>query len=336
MKGGYYLPKGRQRYRVWINHQGKKLQINKDRNGKPFYHPNQCEDFLEEIAVEIRRGRFDPSMWGKDKPNLFEKAWIIYSMKNPCKPGTDYNREMICKYYLLPYFKGKFISEITKLMIDDWWVNLPDKKPSYKRLIRAVLRAFLNYPSVKDCLSKEITMPKVKVPRRDQPWLSREEQERVLNCLGREKDIIRFMVLYGCRSSEACNLKKADIDFEKKLITLRNRKNQMDNTLPLLPEAEAIIKGPRKIESLEYVFCDSKGEKFDRCVLYGAWKKANRLSGVKMVSLKNGTRHSLASQLSNRGGSLSDIARILGNTERVVDENYRRINVQRIEEVLGR
>lgn len=334
MKGGYYLPKGRQRYRVWVNYQGKKLQINKDRNGKPFYHPNQCEDFLEEVAIEIRRGRFDPSMWGKNKPNLFERAWITYSTNNPCKEGTDQNREMICKYYLLPYFKGKFLSEITELSINEWWANLPDRKPSYKRLIRARLRAFLNYN--KKSLPEEIIMPKIKVPRRDQPWLSREEQEKVLNHLGKEKDIIRFMTIYGCRSSEACNLKKSDIDFEKKLITLRDRKNEVDNTLPLLPEAEAIIKAPKKVENLEYVFCDSKGEKFNRYDVYGAWTKANRLSGVKRVSLKNGTRHSLASQLSNRGTSLSDIARILGNTERVVDENYRRVNIQRIEEVLGR
>ena len=144
---------------------------------------------------------------------------------------------------------------------------------------------------------------------------------------------------YGCRPSEACNLRKADIDWQVGTITFKDRKNAEDNLLPILPQIREVLTAPRKVESMEYAFCTSSGGKVNPQGISNAWLYANRKAskkyGVKIVPLKNGTRHSLASQLRNRGVSLSDIARILGNTEAIVERNYGRVSVSRVAEVMA-
>ncbi len=94
-----------------------------------------------------------------------------------------------------------------------------------------------------------------------------------------------------------------------------------------------------KVSNLIYVFSNKNGRPYFRQGLYNIWKKANRKAhskyGIKIISLKNATRHSLASQLANKGKSLAVIARILGNSEHVVEENYRSISVDTVAQEMG-
>ncbi len=183
-------------------------------------------------------------------------------------------------------------------------------------------------------------IPSVTVPRKAAPWLSKEDQEQVLEFIpSRHQGIIRFIMAYGCRPSEACNLRKGDVDKVQGTIIFRNRKNAEDNILPILPEIEAILNAPRKVEHMIYAFCNSWGSQIRPQYLSAVWFRANGQAsekyGLKRVPLKNGTRHSLASQLRNRGVGLSDIARILGNTEAIVEKSYGRVSVGRVAEVMG-
>jgi len=85
--------------------------------------------------------------------------------------------------------------------------------------------------------------------------------------------------------------------------------------------------------------CRVNGQRYSRQSLYYIWTTANRLAnkkyGVGIVSLKNGTRHSKASQLLNQGIAIPLIARLLGNTPGVVERSYGRYKTDKIEEVLS-
>jgi integrase/recombinase XerD len=139
--------------------------------------------------------------------------------------------------------------------------------------------------------------------------------------------------------SEACNLKKADIDWEKGLICFRDRKNYEDNVLPIVPTVEEALKTPKKINHWELAFCTERGRRYTRQALYATWIKANREAhekyGIRVMALKNATRHSLASRLVEQGESIPTVARILGNRPSVVEKNYARQRASSIKELLA-
>lgn len=105
--------------------------------------------------------------------------------------------------------------------------------------------------------------------------------------------IFQFIRIYGCRPSEACNLKKSDTDLGTGIVTFGERKNDKDNTLEIFDEIKPYLK-PGKVTHCEFVFCTPNGQKYNRRSLYRIWTVANRKANVKAVALKNGTRVSLA------------------------------------------
>jgi len=339
MRGGYWKPKGRETFRVWIPWKGKKIFINKYLDGTPMYHESQAKRVFEKVNGEIDQGSFDPALWGKVGSLIFQKAWSVYMDQCPCGADRADARERIFKDYLLPYFKNMSLADIEEHHINDWFSTLPKSyAPSYIRVIRATWKAFLNFNRITRV--KALEFPKVKVPKKSIEWLTLGDQGKVMEFIPpQHKPIMGFITAYGCRPSEACNLKKTDLDGQKKIVTFRERKNATDNTLKITPEVEELLRPAAKVVNLEYVFCSVTGLKYTRQVVYDIWtaanKKAHKKYGVKIVSLKNGTRHSLASQLLNKGESTAAVARILGNTPSVVERSYGNISVERTEEILN-
>mgnify|MGYP003119696780 FL=1 len=56
------------------------------------------------------------------------------------------------------------------------------------------------------------------------------------------KDLVEFAYLTGARQGEILNLKRADVDFEKKVCTFYKTKNGKDRTIPLPDAAISILK----------------------------------------------------------------------------------------------
>jgi integrase len=181
--------------------------------------------------------------------------------------------------------------------------------------------------------------PMVKVPKKTPSWLSKNEQDKILEFVPpHHQPIIRFLMAYGCRVSEAANLKKVDIDWEKDSITFRERKNDKENTLEIFDEVRPFLKGSGKVTHLDLVFYTVNGMKYSIQVLWQLWNDAsnaaNKKYGTKVIPLKNGTRHSLACQLLECGESTAMVARILGNTPSVIERNYGSISVKAASEAL--
>jgi integrase len=340
MSGGFIKPRGRKYFYVWYPWKGQKIWIRKYLDGSKIFHEGQARRVLEKIRAEVDQGIFDPSSWGKDKALLFQNAWDTYQEHSHVKQLRYKQREMIFQRYLIPFFKEKSIRDIRTIEIHNWFTEISKQglQPSTLRLIKGTFRAFLWFHS--DSLIKIPKFPPISVPKKNKPWLTEEEQERVFEFIPPQHyGILRFIKIYGCRPSEACNLKKPDVDWGKRTIMFRNRKANDENELPIIDEIADILRSPKKIEHLEYIFCTALGLKYRRQKPSDIWRQANLKAhqkyGIKMIALKNATRHSLASQLANRGESLSTIARILGNSEKVVENNYRTINVTRLLPVLG-
>ncbi len=338
MNGGYYRPKDRKTYRVWIPWHGKNIFVNKYLDGTSLYHEAQAQRVLEKIRGEIDAGTFDPAVWGKDKTIFFPNAWRIYQEQSPCGKARHDDRERIYLSFLFPYFKDFNLRELEEHHVRDWFSGLPvGMAPSYRRMVLATLKGFLHFHRV--TRQKVFQYPTVTVPRKVVSWLTTDDQDRVFEFIpDQHKPILTVIRTYGCRPSEACNLKKADIDWEKKVVVFRDRKNSEDNILPIVPVVEEALRAPKAITHWEYAFCTERGRKYTRQALYATWMRANREAarkyGVRVVSLKNATRHSLASQLLEKGETIPMIARILGNSPSVVEQTYARLRVSAVKNIL--
>lgn len=377
MKGGVYFPAGRKHWRVWYPWKGHTLYFSRYLDGSPLYDERQATRVLEKIRGEVDQGSFDPANWGKDKTLLFGNAWKVYQDQATCGEVRKRDRERIYVDYFSTYFEKFYLSDIEEHHVKDWFSKLPEKAPSYKRMIRATLRAFLNFHAV--TRRKMIRFPIVKIPCKSPLWLTVEEQECVFKEIpDHHKGVFRFLLTYGCRPSEACNLRRSDIDWEKWTFILTERKNNQDNSLPILQEVRQYLVGGgeskdgavlKKTDANEsglsvigdaninhharvgynpvdrlpahppiinftYAFSTLRGQKYRRQTLYWIWQQASKRAGVKVIPLKNATRHSKACQLLNQGIDIPAIARILGNSTRVVEQSYGRVSTERVGEVL--
>jgi integrase len=370
MRGGYYLPKGRKTYRVWFPWGGHKFFFSKYLDGTALYHPKQCERLLSRIQSEVDEGIFNPADWGKDKPLLLEKAWETYNERKPCGKARMEARENIFKRFIQPFFKGQPI-KLRQVEIDNWFTEIQKQgyTPSYLRVIVVTFKAFLN--SFSYDLGRVPPFPSVSIPSKIFKWLSEDEQAKVHEFIpGHHLPIFHFLAITGCRPSEACNLKKADIDWRKGVFAFRDTKTRQDNPLPITPAIEKCLvgasraptakpvgldttwnealrserpdqwgerPGPPLISNIHYIFCTVQGRKYRRQTLYGIWTRANLKAhekyGIPMVSNYRGNRHSKAC---NNMGELALISRLLGHSSiKTTERYYARYETEAISKVMG-
>lgn len=356
MKGGHYFPKGRRYGRVWYWFEKKKHWIQHSVYGERLFDKSQCEEVLNCIANEIKNNRHHPEEWGRGNILKFERAWEIFDEQNTAfksESTQDYRRQ-ICRDHLSPYFEKFSLRQIEEEDTRDFFSKLPKDYSPYSLLkIMGVLRTFLNFHRV--TWQKRLRYPKISLPQKSIPRLTQEEQLKVLDLVDDwHKPIVHFCLTYGCRVSEACNLRKADIDWQNRTFTFRERKNKKDHELPILPEIERYLVGgnpgsnntgsvraetlPTKVSNLIYVFCTKWGRKYRRQMVTLVWRLANRKAhdryGVPIVTFKNATRHSLVCQMVNEGKTFEEIGSITGNSPRVLERHYGSMNVKRKLEIL--
>lgn len=331
MKGGIYWPKGRKTYRVWFPWRGKKIFINRYLDGSKLHHEEQARRVLEKIRAEVDQGVFDPANWGKDRSVFGDAAKKRYLQQSEAKEARKKEIERDIEEFILPYMKKNnlAINDIQLRHVQDMCAGISeDYEPSTRRRKMATIRAFFNFHQMK------FIYPKIKIPKKSIEWLTIGEQQKVVQCVPpQHQPIIRFLITYGCRASEACNLRREDVDLEKQVITFKERKNDQDNAVAIPEEAKLILKND-KVTNLEYVFCTATGKKYNHQMLYYIWTRASKKAGVKVMPLKNGTRHSLASQLLEAGESPVAVSRILGNSPGVVMRYYGNISVEKTREIL--
>lgn len=340
MKGGYYFPKGRKTGRVWYWFEKRKHWVQHSVYGERLFDKSQCEEVLNAIANEIKNNRHHPEEWGKGNILKFERAWEIFDEQNTAfksESTQDYRRQ-IYRDHLFPYFEKFSLRQIEEEDNKDFFSKLPKDYSPYSLLkIMGVLRTFLNFHRV--TWVKRLRYPKISLPQKSIPRLNQEDQFRVLEFVeDRHKSIIVFCLAYGCRVSEACNLRKQDINWQDRAFTFRERKNKKDHELPILPHIEGILKERRPVEHFEYVFCTKWGRKYRRQMVTLVWRLANRKAhdryGVPIVTFKNATRHSLVCQMVNEGKTFEEIGSITGNSPRVLERHYGSMNVKRKLEIL--
>lgn len=300
------------------------------------------EDYIKDRDERIKKER-ELAELAKSRPDdiLFDVLLEDYMRfeKSRIKESTYYDMESKVRNRVIPYFKGKRMSDITPKMITDWITEIPYSYKS-KTWIFSWLSSFYKYGNkyydITETIKKADRPRNTEPPKEMEVWTPKEFQTFLAAVKG---DIYHafFLTLYctGMRRGEALALSWEDIDGDeikvRKSYTTKTKEaaykittTKTGSSVRRIP-LPAILK--TELEALEESQRKQYGESFKRSLfIFGgedpaspnaisyAFDRAIEAAGVKRIRVHD-LRHSCASVLLSHGVSIVAVSRQLGHRD---------------------
>ena len=254
------------------------------------------------------------------------------------KPSTRQRVDSALRTQLLPAFGALPLDRIDRAAVHSWFDRYSRTAPGGANRTLDVLRQILNHAVRCGHLAAN---PARGVTRNRRPrptrFLSRAEVERLHAALdahrgrragsGRQQaDVIRLLLLTGCRKAEIVTLRWTEIDGD--VVRLRDSKTGR-RTVWLNEPARAILaRQPRG--GGPYVFLAPDGTPGPRPLELSLWRKVRREAGLADVRLHD-LRHTFASQAVLAGVALPVVARLLGHAGERMTLRYAHVSDRDVE-----
>ena len=253
----------------------------------------------------------------------------VSNRQRPQKTGPLNNQ-------LLPAFGDLPLDKIDRTGVIRWFEGYSATAPGGANSALLVLRQIMNHAVARGHIETNPTRglkrnPRPKLTR----FLSREEIGRLHEVLDRyearwpsskvQADIIRLLLMTGCRKSEVLNLRRREVEGDT--LDLEDSKTGPRQVL-LSPEARAIIEQQPRSGSA-WVFpspVNPARHRFDLSL----WKKVRKLAGIEDVRLHD-LRHTFASQAAMQGIPLPVVARLLGHAQVQMTLRYAHVSDRDVE-----
>ena len=156
----------------------------------------------------------------------------------------------------------------------------------------------------------------------------------------RDLAILLVAARLGLRSSDIAGMRLSDIDFEKKKISVEQKKTKQMIVLPLRDDIENALKdyleNGRPASKTDHVFVKVQppiGDPMQPHTVYSIMARLFRRSGIDTAGRRKGAhslRSSLASNLLSRGISCPEISQVLGHTSYESARYYVRVDLKNL------
>ena len=253
-------------------------------------------------------------------------SWI-----HRCKPRTIRWRDGCLQARLLPTFGFRRLDRITPAMVHRWFDDYSRAAPGGANSCLQVLRHILNHAMACGHITSNPSRSVKPNPRKKLTrFLSREELTRLHGVLDHHEnlgrtsssqrmqiDVIRLLMLTGCRKNEIVRLKKQEV-FGNSLRLADSKTGP--RTVFLNAEARAIIERRMAGDSV-FVFpspLESCRPLNDHLPL---WYAIRREAGIEDVRLHD-IRHTYASHAVMQGTPLPVVAKLLGHSKSTMTLRY--------------
>ena len=256
----------------------------------------------------------------------WRESWV-----HRCKPSTTRWRDRILETRLLPDFGHLRLDHITSGAVTKWFDDYSKTAPSNANLCLQVLRHIFNHAVACEHVASSPARGIRPNPRRKATrFLSREELERLHGVLDRyadargtrsslrlQIDIIRLLILTGCRKNEIIRLRRDEVVGNQ--IRLHDSKTG-PRIVFLSAEARSILEQRLK-GSQEYLFPSSRDGSRPIHDNLSLWYRVRKEAGLDDVRLHD-LRHTYASQAVMQGTPLPVVARLLGHRQTTMTLRY--------------
>ena len=296
----------------------KPFKVTGREKGVPFKDGIEAWIYLKEVQAAIADKSFVPWNYrGKvDSITLFGNFFEKYK-----------DRYRTYQRHFLPLW-DKDLDQIDRIVVKQFYRSLdPTLAQSSRNLILRILKATLAEAFQEGLIDAIPAFPvKAQAVTREKHWLTREDQEKVLEALPPQYRLIfRFMAYHGKRVSEALSLRWEDLDLQHKAIRVYERKVKQERLMPLHSSFIASLPVAGTINKTGHVFYQWAHRTLNN-VLAAACHKA----GVKRVTTHEYGRHSFISQKINSGlWSREQVALLTNNLHNIGSYSHLDIEMAR-------
>ena len=245
----------------------------------------------------------------------------------------------------LPAFGRLRLDRIRRLDVERWFDAYSKTAPGGANLALQLLRQILNAAVDAGLIAAN---PADGIRRNPRPkltrFLSTGEIDRLHRALDRlvderpsrcrQADIIRLLLLTGCRRGEIAGLKWSEVDGD----VLRLADTKTGARTVWLSEAARVILDRQARTRSRYVFPSPKDPARPCTRDVELWYLVRKKAGIEDVRLHD-LRHTVASQAVARGTALSTVARMLGHADPTMTLRYAHVgdrDVQAAAERIGK
>ncbi|MBU1204109.1 MAG: site-specific integrase [Nanoarchaeota archaeon] len=157
--------------------------------------------------------------------------------------------------------------------------------------------------------------------------LSKEEVKRIINSVQNPKHKLILKTIYGLglRVSEAVNLKPEHIEFNRKMVLIKNSKGNKDRYVFLPNMLEGDLQRYIQLGKNSYVFQGRKG-KLTTKTIQKVFENALKKSGIGKKASCHTLRHSFATHLLENGVDVRIIQKLLGHSKLETTQVYTHVS----------
>ena len=270
-----------------------------------------AEKALAKRKVQIAEKRYFNI---KEKPTTTFDELIDKYMKYARANKISWDRDANSIKRLLSFLGNIKLSDITPLKIEEYKQHRLCKvcNATVNRELACLKHMFnkaIQWTMAESNPVREVKMFKERNERKR--YLDDDEVARLMECLSeRIKPIVVVALCTGMRKSEILNLKKEDIDFNQRLIFIKNSKNGKPRDIPMSEPAYKALKSCSSQSNSQYVFTDENGQRVVN--IRTGFNNALKRAGIDNFRFHD-LRHTFASHLVMKGNDLLTVKELLGH-----------------------
>jgi integrase len=236
------------------------------------------------------------------------------------------------------YWKNTPAEGITKGQLEDWTTALAARglAPRTVAYSLAALHSFFVWLYDREEIARVPSFPTVDIPDYTPELLSREEQSAVLAQIAEaERGIYLVLVDCGMRPGEARALRVRDVRHDGWIeVRMAAKQQGRDSILgptktshhrdvpPLTDRLALWMKAHPPTGTMLFPHPDGAGGLWDHPLLANTWHRAVKAAGLRRVRLYEGTKHSTATHLRERGAALETIQAWFGHSDVSMTQRY--------------
>ncbi|MGO9611409.1 MAG: tyrosine-type recombinase/integrase [Dissulfurispiraceae bacterium] len=364
LKTGYICPDCQtvpKKLVIDVHWKGQRTRICSDKQGQPLDTYRRADDLLSNIKHEIDQHIFDPTRYLAAEGRKFYASPLLEEfLKDKLKSIAPSYRSGYKKQVerAKQHFGNLDVREIRKDDVVKYleFLKKEQKAKDIPLKSKTILNNFANFKTFMIYLKEErqliSTVPdfptEKEIERRmeeiilnEKPfhysWFKPEDQMRILDAIegNEDKEIIRFLMLHGCRPGEARALRVGDVNIATLSITIkstysrntlrRRRKGKKSKpySIAIHPEMIAFFKKRVKNHPEAFIFVNPKtGGPYMIDAFQNIFVSVrSKLNIPREVRLYDASRHSFVTQLIRVGLPVGEISKLVGHSSEKITEN---------------
>ena len=288
------------------------------------------------INRQIDQGIFSPERFKKKKPlhfSAYAPDWL--SKQDHLMNATKIAYKQYINKHIIPVLGHVFIDDITEGMLEDFLNNLDLNSKSKANILGCLMKILHDAERHKDIIkapAKPVMRGMNKVIDPEVIWLESKEQDLIIAQLKPEyRPIIMFMMMTGCRPSEARALQWDDVKFNRGEIIFRHTfdckeklvpvKGKRPMPVPMIDDIKVLLESIEKTLQ-PFVFVNSfTGRPYTAHITSIFGRACKKALGYK-IGMAKACRTSFAQQMANNGMEISMLSRWLRHSDSRVTKRY--------------